>query len=268
MTTIPRDLTAADLIAVVRSLPGLAPLTDLAYPAYEYIKECLIDDLSHRGALATIPASECYAEGDGADVLWLCEQVGVPREELLRARDAAQASDDDELQGEYVRAILPWPRVEPLVRAVRETLPDAPRLSSIDTPEQLLRLLEKLSPDSPITDEFSARWRGTEDKGQSEQKGVWYGTQHEHWMGWLGNYDGPGGYDRKDWKRSAAYVYNHVVNPQMLVYLAEAAGISPVTVREAMDAALAKSGSSMSAMSAAVRKVVPWSKVEQALLEL
>jgi hypothetical protein len=65
-------------------------------------------------------------------------------------------------------------------------------------------------------------------------------------------------------RRSAAYVYNHVVNPQMLVYLAEAAGMSEVTICEAIGAALDKARSSMSAMSAAVRKVVPWSGVTEA----
>ena len=27
---------------------------------------------------------------------------------------------------------------------------------------------------------------------------VWYKTQHEHWLGWLSNYNGPGANNRMD----------------------------------------------------------------------
>lgn len=97
--------------------------------------------------------------------------------------------------------------------------------------------------------------------------GIWpHATQKEHWDGWLESYDGPGGYGRKNWNRTPEYVYNHVVNPQMLVYLAEASGLPHALVRKAAAAALARAGSSMSGMSSAVRRVLPWSRIEAALV--
>ena len=49
----------------------------------------------------------------------------------------------------------------------------------------------------------------------------WYLTQKEHWIGWLLEYNGPGAYGRKTTDgRDAKFVYNHVVQPEMLVYLA------------------------------------------------
>jgi hypothetical protein len=57
-----------------------------------------------------------------------------------------------------------------------------------------------------------------------ENTGVWYHTQKEHWLGWLEGYLGPGGYNRKVIKDDARYCYNHVVNSQLLEYLAWACG--------------------------------------------
>ena len=91
-----------------------------------------------------------------------------------------------------------------------------------------------------------------------------YCTQHEHWLGWLREWDGPGFYGRKESNRSAEFVYNHIVNPQMLIYLAEAAGITKTLVREATHSALARS--TMPAMSAAIRRHIPWRMIEGALL--
>lgn len=94
---------------------------------------------------------------------------------------------------------------------------------------------------------------------------VWYQTQHEHWIGWLGAYDGPGAYNRKNANRSAEYVYNHIVNPRMLVYLAEAAKVDRKLLAKATKAALLNRVS-MSAMSAAIRRLIPWPLVEKALI--
>ncbi len=143
-----------------------------------------------------------------------------------------------------------------------------PRTSqSIATPRQLRRAIAKLSPASPFTDRFSTRWRKLEEKGkgQQERKYVWYGTQHEHWLGWLSGYDGPGAYNRKNWIRSAEYVYNHIVNPQMLIYLAEATKVDRKLLARAAKAALVNS-ISMSSMSSAIRRIIPWSTVEAALI--
>ncbi len=139
---------------------------------------------------------------------------------------------------------------------------------TIRTPQDLRRLIERLSPKSPITDRFSAQWRegGRRGGGQQEQGKVWYRTQHEHWLGWLEGYSGPGAYNRRDHRRTAGFVYNHIVNPQMLIYLAEASRLPKPLVNRAARAALAHA-TTMSAMCAAIRREIPWKMIEEALPE-
>jgi hypothetical protein len=48
------------------------------------------------------------------------------------------------------------------------------------TVSDLRAVIERLPPDVP-----------------KDRPGKWYRTQQEHWLGWLGEYDGPGAYDRK-----------------------------------------------------------------------
>jgi hypothetical protein len=155
------------------------------------------------------------------------------------------------------------PTREETLSTKAETLPT--RVIRLETPAQLRAAIEQLSPSHPITDRFSARWRALEKaKGpQQEQKEVWYKTQHEHWLGWLGAYQGPGAYDREDWERTSEFVYNHIVNPQMLIFLAEPTGIDSALVESAVEAALSKR--TMMAMSGAIRRILPWRMVEPAL---
>lgn len=91
-----------------------------------------------------------------------------------------------------------------------------------------------------------------------------YSTQKEHWLGWLGEYHGPGAYGRKvGMKRDAQYAYNHIVEPKMLLWLIAAAGVKPALVKAAR---LASGGvSTMPGKSASIRKHVPWSVVVTAL---
>jgi hypothetical protein len=137
----------------------------------------------------------------------------------------------------------------------------------IETPAQLRKAIARLSSASPLTDRFSTRWRALRRSGgeQREKRSVWYSTQQEHWDGWLRGYEGPGAYGRVNWSRSAEFVYNHVVNPQMLVYVAEAAGIERDALETAIEGALTNRAT-MSAMSGAVRRAVRWSALKQALL--
>lgn len=138
--------------------------------------------------------------------------------------------------------------------------------SRIETARQLRRAIAKLSPASPITDRFSAQWRRLEKRRgrQQERNTVWYEKQHEHWLEWLREYDGPGAYGRADWDRTAGFVHNHIVNPQVLVYLAEASNIGRALLAEATKRALSRGGS-MSSMSAAIRSVIQWPAVAAAL---
>lgn len=96
-----------------------------------------------------------------------------------------------------------------------------------------------------------------------EVLGVWYKTQKEHWLGWLGGYDGPGAYGRKNWNRDARFAYNHVVCPELLLYLIRAIPL-PQELIEAAEAAY-QQGTSLMQKSGAIRKIVPWEVIEQAL---
>lgn len=93
---------------------------------------------------------------------------------------------------------------------------------------------------------------------------VWYRTQKEHWLGWLGGYHGPGAYGRATGKkRNARFAYNHIVEPKMLLYLIKAAGVEPPMVKAAEEAAAR--GTTMMQQSGAIRKQVPWDTVREAL---
>lgn len=94
--------------------------------------------------------------------------------------------------------------------------------------------------------------------------GVWYKTQKEHWLGWLGEYDGPGAYGRLPGKhRDAKFAYNHIVEPEMLLWLIEAAGVRSDLVKAAKFACA--QGKSLMQKSGAIRKCVPWSVVIDAI---
>lgn len=96
-----------------------------------------------------------------------------------------------------------------------------------------------------------------------DRPGVWYRTQKEHWLGWLGNYDGPGAYGRINWNRDAKFAYNHVVCPELLLYLIRAIPLDPETVAAAE--VVAKNGKSLMEKAGAIRRVVPWEMIHQAL---
>lgn len=94
--------------------------------------------------------------------------------------------------------------------------------------------------------------------------GIWYTTQKQHWLGWLGQYNTPGAYGRRPGQnRDAKYAYNHIVCPEMLLWLIRAAGVREDLVaatRAAYDAA-----TNMMQQSGAIRRIVPWAVVYEAL---
>ncbi len=93
---------------------------------------------------------------------------------------------------------------------------------------------------------------------------VWYKTQKEHWLGWLKDYDGPGGYGRKPgMHRDAKFAYNHVVCPGLLLYLIKALDMPAETVASAQ--AACERGKTLMEKSGLIRKIVPWSAVFQAI---
>ncbi len=94
----------------------------------------------------------------------------------------------------------------------------------------------------------------------------WYRTQHEHWIGWLEEYAGPGAYGRKRASPSnARTVYHRIVEPKMLLWLIEAAGVGAERVAAAKEAA--NGAASMMQASGRIRRLVPWEMVAAALPE-
>lgn len=93
---------------------------------------------------------------------------------------------------------------------------------------------------------------------------VWYRTQKEHWLGWLGTYHETGAYGRRpDSRRDARFAYNHIGNPEMLLWLIEAAGLAGDVVRAAK--AADRRAGSMPEAAAAIRRLAPWEVVQSAL---
>jgi len=121
--------------------------------------------------------------------------------------------------------------------------------------EQFLKAIQCLPEDKPVDDPKK-----------------WYRTQKQHWIGWLSQYHGPGAYGRKvGAERDARYAYMHIAEPKMLLWLIKAAGVSSHFVRAAkrecaesspMDQ---RSASSMHQQAAAIRRLVPWEIVAEAL---
>ena len=102
-------------------------------------------------------------------------------------------------------------------------------------------------------------------EGPRRIRDVWYESQKEHWVGWLFHYNSAGAYGRKVTAgRDAKFVYNHVVCAGLLTYLAGAAGVAPPLVREARR--IERSGGSEMARAGAIRRVIPWQLVQDALL--
>jgi len=83
------------------------------------------------------------------------------------------------------------------------------------------------------------------------------------WADWLADYNTPGHYDRKSTGNDARFAYNHIQNPEALLWLAEAAGVAALATQAARDEAGAER--TLSAQAAAVRRNVPWSLVESLL---
>ena len=113
--------------------------------------------------------------------------------------------------------------------------------------DDFLQAIRRLPPDEPVDDPKN-----------------WYRTQKEHWLGWLSEYRGPGAYGRKiDKTRDARFAYNHIVEPKMLLWLAEAGGVSPRLVNAARSESARATAKQQ--QSAVVRRYVPWEVVANSL---
>jgi hypothetical protein len=128
------------------------------------------------------------------------------------------------------------------------------------SPQGLAGKIKLFRPECRITTELE---RNLAESGLRNRR-VWYTSQKEHWLGWLREYGGPGYYGRKNSKRTAEFVYNHVNCAPMLLWLGEACGVPQRQVTKAKEAAL-RAGPKFQAQCAAIRKLIPWATVEPRL---
>lgn len=136
--------------------------------------------------------------------------------------------------------------------------------TSIDTPYQLKRAIKKLRAKHiqfPITTKYENDLR---DAALHPQK-VWYKNQGEHWQGWLSGYFGGGFYGRKNHKRTAAFVYNHIMCPPMLIWLVESLGFNKNKLQSAINATLKTT--KYQKQCSIIRAAFPWAEIEQSFLQ-
>jgi hypothetical protein len=120
---------------------------------------------------------------------------------------------------------------------------------SSQTIEELLARVHQLSAVTPLASALPLNRR--------------YKTFQAQWIGWLEEYDGPGYYGRSDGKRDAQWVYQHLNNGNMIVWLNEAAGESHTT----LEAAIADMQREVvrQSQAKAARRHLPWERVANLL---
>jgi hypothetical protein len=206
------------------------------------------------------PAKYKSIRGDTWHFRWSMEEFKAYREDLLTAHRKFIKSAGTTKTGKTVKGSRYTMYHSPALIAVAESvrLPHTKLAVQPMTPKQLAQRVRKLPAEPPITAEFEGVRSG---KGKNR---VWYSSQKEHWLGWLSAYDGPGAYGRKNWNRSADFVYNHIVCPPMVLWLGEAAGVPKDAVAEALRAARA-AGPYLAAQSASIRRIITWEMIETRL---
>ena len=95
---------------------------------------------------------------------------------------------------------------------------------------QLAVRIRKLRARARITEEFE---HVITRRGTWSRDGIWYTSQKEHWLGWLAESGGPRYYGRKNSHRSADFIFNHIVCPPMVLWLAEASGVPKARLSKA-----------------------------------
>ncbi len=128
------------------------------------------------------------------------------------------------------------------------------------TPQQLRAKIRNLPEKAPITASLD---QALTRRGMTSHS--WpMGCHKQHWLNWLKGYKGSGYYNRKNWHRSAEFVYNHINCPPMVLWLGEASGIPKPNIAKAKRLALSAKPS-LPSQSAAVREIIPWEMIEGSL---
>jgi hypothetical protein len=206
----------------------------------------------------------------------LCKRIADQMGFVHRCKTYAIATGSDKDSGGQFQ----WQMDDVVVKALRQlrwfsARPNGVRHTSPDslkdqqtaasrkpmTRRQLRAKIYKLRAQLPLTNLFEALPRENDSWGG---KPVWYNSQRQHWLGWVRRYNGRGAYGRKKWRRTAEFVYNHIVCPPMVLWLGEACGVPNTKIYYAMQAAL-RGGPTLNHQVAAIRKVIPWELIEARL---
>lgn len=125
--------------------------------------------------------------------------------------------------------------------------------------DTFVRLLSRRAADQPMTMAFEDAWN-SERKGLSKDTARWYHNQKEHVLAWFSSQvtRGAGAYSRNTPNASARTTYNRLLNPAMILWIAEALDEDPKIVQEAGERALTVPPRSRAATA---RKVLPWSRI-------
>lgn len=121
----------------------------------------------------------------------------------------------------------------------------------------MVRVIQRLPVAQPITDAYQA----TGPLGVPKPTSGWT-NQKEHLLGWFSEISGPGAYNRQSRTWDAKAAYNHFQCAPGLLWLAEALGEEPTTVRRAVESVQAAPRRAAS-QCAAVRRIIPWERIEQ-----
>lgn len=130
------------------------------------------------------------------------------------------------------------------------------------TPEELRLVVARLPSRLPLTDELEGRRPGE----IAVRRGVWYSTQKQHLLGWLGEYGKEGAYGRQGFNHDARYMYTHFQCAPGLLWLAEGVEVPHELLIRGVEAIRA-AGPAGRTQSAAFRRVVSWNVVEAAIAE-
>ena len=128
-------------------------------------------------------------------------------------------------------------------------------------PRELNSHISNLSNRAPITVELKD---ALQEVGCIEPIDHGRFSPKKSWLGWLDGYNGPGYHNRKDWNRTAEFVYNHLNAPLMALWLGEVSGVPKPVVRKAM-AAARLAHPNFGTQTAAIRKIIPWKMIEDRL---
>jgi len=97
--------------------------------------------------------------------------------------------------------------------------------------------------------------------------GAWYRSQKEHWLGWVGEYYGPGAYGRTyAAQQNGRYIYNHIQCAPMLFWLAEALECESALLKAAYIDVTATNAKG-ARQCAALRDHLGWNKIEAAIAD-